>query len=342
MSRGRSTTTDLPIPSAIDCEAASLATTCVTCAGGGLYARFPALACGTMHDTAIRTAKPATRVDVRVVISATSVRSMFDSNRAHAETHCIDAAALTCAAVFVVIGYLGIEQAAQRQRNRADLTRQRERLGLLLGQFERRGLSDRGFYPVFLIDRLIDGQHPNISQNRGGGVSLNASRFFGGFVPPRQHDVHAVIRQDETAGARLGRTTAAARIPFAGTAARKPDPFAKTTWGPRIGSPASIATRTIAPLNLLSASGCSDFLMKPGLAASVGHVCQPISWPSITWPSSPPMLRRFPASPPVVLEAAHLCCPQPDRRRRRRRRPRHRVRQDVRLSSRFAFHETPG
>src|SRR5215831_14166115 len=79
-------------------------------------------------------------------------------------------------------------------------------------------------------------------------------------------------------------SSAMARIPCGRTAAMKPPPLARTTLESRIGSPATIGERTIAPLNSLIASGRSLFLTKAELADAAGQVRQPRSLSLIACP----------------------------------------------------------
>ena len=57
-----------------------------------------------------------------------------------------------------------------------------------------------------------------------------------------------------------------ARMPLGNTAARKPEPFANTTAGSRIGSPLATGMRTTAPTNCCIASGRSVFFTKLAVA----------------------------------------------------------------------------
>src|SRR5271154_2491071 len=161
MSRGRSMTTDLLRPSATDCDPISLAVTLMDCVGGSFSANSAAIARGTIHDATIRTAKLATRTDVIFVTVIPSVRSATRSQCTHPEAHRIDGALLVVVAAFRRA--LRVEDAAQRERNRAELLRQLKRLGLLFGQFQRRGLADHGFGPGLFVDGLVDRQDPHVS-----------------------------------------------------------------------------------------------------------------------------------------------------------------------------------
>ncbi len=161
---------------------------------------------GKSHDTAIRTARAAARIDVLAVMvevppcAQRPLPSVLTPKRTVLMAPCL-------CAVFAALGRrrLRVEKAAQRKRKRADLTRQRQRLGLLLRQFERRGLADHDLLAVLFVDGLIDREHPHVAQNRVADEFLDAGRLFRRFVAPRQQDVDAVVRQDEAAGAGLRR-----------------------------------------------------------------------------------------------------------------------------------------
>src|SRR5208282_2016574 len=102
-----------------------------------------------------------------------------------------------------------------------------------------------------------------------------------------------------------------ARMPCGRMAAMKPLPLAATTLGSRIGSPAAMDERTMAPTKSLMASGRSVFLMKIALAEAA--------------------VAALPWAPRAVEGRS------PAWRQRRRQRGRHRVRSDARLSLRFTF-----
>ncbi len=93
---------------------------------------------------------------------------------------------------------VGVEQAAQRERQRSGLARQRERLGLARAQLERRGLADHHALAVLLLDRLVDREHAHVGQDGlAGGVlgaawrrlfsrrdRITSTRSFGRMKPP--------------------------------------------------------------------------------------------------------------------------------------------------------------
>src|SRR5688572_29160255 len=80
-------------------------------------------------------------------------RRLFRPHGRHAEADGVDSGA---AAAFVgwrrVVA--GVEQAAQCERQRSGLARQRKRLGLARAELERRGLADHHALAVFLFNHL--------------------------------------------------------------------------------------------------------------------------------------------------------------------------------------------
>src|SRR6185295_16035502 len=115
-------------------------------------------------------------------------------------------------------------EAAQRERERAELTRERERLGLAWRQFERRGLADHDLLAVLLAERLVDRQDADVRQDRFADLGLSGAGLFGFAVAARENHVDAVVRQDEAAGAGLrgdfGRDRAHALVEHGGHVAR--------------------------------------------------------------------------------------------------------------------------
>ena len=78
----------------------------------------------------------------------------------------IDAAsALGIFALRAGIDDVGIDEAAQRQRQRSGLTRARQRLRLFRLQFERHRLAEHRCFTIFFLRRLIDGEHAHIRQD---------------------------------------------------------------------------------------------------------------------------------------------------------------------------------
>ena len=58
-----------------------------------------------------------------------------------------------------------IDHAAQRERQRAELARKREGLGLARREFQGRGLADHNLLAVLVLDGLIDGEHAHIGED---------------------------------------------------------------------------------------------------------------------------------------------------------------------------------
>ena len=97
------------------------------------------------------------------------------------------------------------EKAAQRERKRAELTRKRQRFGLMGIELECRGLADDDLLAVLLLDSLVHREHANVSQNCLADVFLDAGCLFRGLVAARQQHIDVIVRQDEAAGAAVGR-----------------------------------------------------------------------------------------------------------------------------------------
>src|SRR5262249_26565113 len=95
---------------------------------------------------------------------------------------------------------LGIEQAAQRQGDRAELTRERQRFGLLRIKFDGGGLADRDLLAFLVFDRLVDREHPHVPQYRFAGGFLDAGNLLRPFVAAGEDYVDMIVLQDEAAG----------------------------------------------------------------------------------------------------------------------------------------------
>ena len=149
---------------------------------------------------------------------------------------------------------LASSEAAQRERQRAELARQRERLGLARGEFQRRGLADDDALAVFLFDRLVDRQHADVGQDRFARSAwrrrrsvvalrvarerMTSTRSFGRMKPPAPVSGEISV---ETA-----------RMPDGRIAAMKPaEPLALISLASRIGSPAANGARAIGAVELL-------------------------------------------------------------------------------------------
>ena len=98
----------------------------------------------------------------------------------------------------ISVGLAGVEQAAQRERQRAELARLRERFGLARRELERRGLADHDALAVLFLDRLVDREHADVGQDRladrraawlwlsslGRRDRITSTRSFGRMKPP--------------------------------------------------------------------------------------------------------------------------------------------------------------
>src|SRR6187455_2955160 len=169
MSRGRSITTDLPMPSCTKREPESEPTTWIGAPEEGPVPTG-SLACARPAKHASATPVSATRAEFHVVISLIPQQnSLRRGHGADAEAHRVDAGLLAGALVIVrKRGIAGIREAAQRKRERAELARQRERFALARGQFKRRGLPDHDLLPVLLAQRLVDREDPDVGQDGVG------------------------------------------------------------------------------------------------------------------------------------------------------------------------------
>src|SRR5262249_35519997 len=212
MSRGRSITTDLPPPSGRNWELASPPTTVIT----GVRAPFPgtggsaagAWPVAASPKAAINATSNATRMSDVFPMSGPLIVpfSLRRGRRGDPEPHHVDAAAPPA-----LVGRLGfvlgieIDQAAQRERQRAELPRERERLRLARAELERGGLADDHALAVLCLDRLVDGQHAHVRQDDLAGVSFDAGDFFLRPIPARENDVDVIVGQDESAGTGLRR-----------------------------------------------------------------------------------------------------------------------------------------
>src|SRR6185437_6715731 len=124
MSAGRSMATDLPMPSGMKCEVASLAATCradtrVSAAGAGTT--------GARPETAIRAASPAVRINDLFAMSRFPLgRSLRCRRRAYAKTDHVDAVSAAMLVDRRRLVFLGVGDTAQCQRQCSELTRERE------------------------------------------------------------------------------------------------------------------------------------------------------------------------------------------------------------------------
>ena len=98
-----------------------------------------------------------------------------------------------------------IDKAPQCERERAELARDRERLGLARVELDRGGLADYRALAVLLLDRLVDCQHAHVDENDLADVNLHAGALFRRPIAAREDDVDVVVGQDESAGSGLGR-----------------------------------------------------------------------------------------------------------------------------------------
>src|SRR5450759_376096 len=147
MSAGRSMATDLPMPSGMKREVPSLAAI--------LSAGTRASAANTGTDGArpvaiTSAASAAARIEVLIAMSPFPLARSFRCRHcAYAKTNNVHAGA-----ALVVVGLRRVTRrvgdAAQRQRQRAELLGKRQRFGLGRRQFERRGLADHDLLSVFL------------------------------------------------------------------------------------------------------------------------------------------------------------------------------------------------
>src|SRR6478672_11018658 len=183
MSAGRSIATDLPTPSGTKLALASLEVTFNTGTRefntGTRESAAPAGTSGASAAPNIRPTSAAVRISAAVDMS-TSLRSSRCDHRAHAETHHIDGVALA----LVVFGFdcrlAGVGDAAQRERQRAGLPRQRYNFHL----------AGR------LLELLVDRQHADVGEDGLAGVHFDAGGLFGLAVAFGEHDVDVIVRQD--------------------------------------------------------------------------------------------------------------------------------------------------
>src|SRR5262249_15283895 len=148
---GKSIATDLPTPNAMNRAVASPAATCTT----GIFPRTSADIAGSIGvaPADIRSAlSVAVRISVLFAIAPLSPNQSARRGRvAHTEPDNVDVAArfrfFCCLLVASTIG-----DAAQRQRQRAELLRQRERFRLTGHKLECCSLADDDLLAVFLFD----------------------------------------------------------------------------------------------------------------------------------------------------------------------------------------------
>src|SRR5664279_1369719 len=151
MSAGRSMATDLPMPSGMKRDVASLAATWMTCVwcGSAACAAFIGAKVGAMPAPASKAASDVARINVLIAqcpaMCLRSPNSLIACSfrcrlRAHAKTDDVDGVFLARGVVHD-IGFRSVGDAAQRQRQRAALLRQHQRFGLARREFERRGLA---------------------------------------------------------------------------------------------------------------------------------------------------------------------------------------------------------
>src|SRR6185312_8240743 len=201
MSSGRSMATDLPTPSGMKREVASLAATRTTEVGTSA----PLAAVVARLEAASIAASVTVRISEPVVMSVSSPRSLPRRHgAADAEANDVDGAAGLGLRVGVgLVGGGGVSDAAQRQRQRAQTLTHGQRFRLRGREFERRGLADHDALSVLFRDVLVDRQDADIGEDRLAALTVAAAGLVG--VALGQDDVDAVVRQDEAAGAGLGR-----------------------------------------------------------------------------------------------------------------------------------------
>src|SRR3954452_22122373 len=208
MSRGRSITTDFPMPSCTKRELESEPMTCRPPAPGAPTAPGSAARAGAaaMHAASAAAVKPPAVSFQRAFIPSPLLNSLRRGHGRNAEAHRVNSGALARCAIIVVRKrrFACIRKAAQRQRHRAELARECELLRLARREFERRGPADHDLLPVLLAERLVDREHANVGHDGFRRMRVPAAGLVGIALAPRQDDVDMVVRQDEAAGPGLG------------------------------------------------------------------------------------------------------------------------------------------
>src|ERR1035441_8935894 len=239
-------------------------------------------------------ASAAARIEVLIAMSP------FPLARSFRCRHCAYAKAddVHAAAALVVVGLRlvtrRVADAAQRQRQRTELLRERQRFGLGRRQFERRGLADHDLLAVFLLHVLVDRQHADIGENGFAAVRVAAAgAFIGVAFAACQNDVDMIVRQDESAGAGLrrnlrgdgahagrqdrGHEAGAFGIHELGLA----DRFAADEWIARDGPGQRFDG--VRPIGLADEISSCCVILLP-VAALAGHSCHCTSPGETVWP----------------------------------------------------------
>ena len=207
MSRGKSITSDLPTPSATEREPKSLAATAIWRCGSPYQFR---------RDRAAVRQRRNQRRDARADASSRRTdRCPWSHLEVPPRAHCAADWALTPKRTVLIVrdcccscggsppsGVGDWESSRLRsvKEMRAELTRKRQRFGLLRIKLDGDGLADRRLLPFLVLNRLVDREHPHVPQDRFADVLLDAGDLLRPLVAAREDDVDMVVRQDEAAG----------------------------------------------------------------------------------------------------------------------------------------------
>src|SRR3954451_13616485 len=186
-SRGRSTTTDFPMPSGTNRELASLLTRRMM----GATASAASMRVGAViQDAATTAANKAVRVCVRCAIVVSLIGSL--SNGCHggdAKADQVDVAPRVLCVIgddlFDDLFAFEIHDAAKRQDELSHELGTCQRFSLGGRNFDRCGSADDNALTVLFFDRLVDCQHPQIGEDCRTGENFGAGIPFA----TRQNDV---------------------------------------------------------------------------------------------------------------------------------------------------------
>src|SRR5581483_9860334 len=202
-SPGRSMATDLPMPSAMKRAPASLSAICVvaTYFSAAIAAEFSAVAAPSM-----RSARQAMRIGAFDIIPLVPVFLSWRRHRADTEANHVDGISLALVGI-VGLAFAGVGDAAQRERQRAALARNSDKLRLGGRELQHRRLADDHFLPVLLLELLIDRQYANVAEDRLAAHEVAAGRLLHFAVMFGKNDVDMIVGQNEPACCAFRRNT---------------------------------------------------------------------------------------------------------------------------------------
>ena len=203
--------------------------------------------------------------------------------RIDAEADDVDAAG---AAAFVAVAAFrlacAVDDAAQRERERAFLASVGEDFGLARREFQCRGLADDNLLAALFLDRLIDGQHAHILEDGFADECFGAARFVAARQQIRRHGRPGRMNPPALVSGEI--SVEIARMPPGSTAAMiagalgLDQPAFVDRFAGREGAAA------IEPVRSSTAFGLLVLRIMAGPADAVGHICHFRSSGAMAWP----------------------------------------------------------